>query len=169
MRDCPPGVEGSTVTQIRFLCESCGATVVFDPETAKAGSVGVMATCNCGTVYRLAAGVVTSVSAMEARRQPWIRVHRHDDVARIEAGGDLDFGTRDSIHEAVTDALAEPVPRELVVDLRGVTFIDTLTMHAAVIVATQAAVDAGARPRVLASDIVRRVLDIAGVTEFLDD
>ena len=155
------------MTQIRFACDACGRTVVFDPETAAPGMLGVMATCDCGVVYRLAAGVVTAVSAMDAREPPWIRVHRDDEGTRIELGGDLDFGTRDAIRDALNEALAEPTPPALTIDMTEVTFIDSLALHAAVVMTVDAARGAGLRPKVLASDIVRRVLEVAGLDHVL--
>ena len=154
------------MTQIRFVCETCGRTVVFDPETAAPGMLGVMATCDCGTVYRLAAGVVTAVSAMDSRHQPWMRVRRDADHAWLEIGGDLDFGSRDALRDAVKEALAEPVAPRFTIDLSAVTFIDTMALRA-IVLAIESARNAGIRPTVLASDIVRRVFEVSGLDHLI--
>lgn len=97
----------------------------------------------------------------------WIAVHRDRHETRIEAGGELDYASRDRIRQAVVDALAEPAAPDLVIDLREVTFIDTMAMQAAVVSASEVARDAGIRSKVLASDVVRRVLEISGLNELL--
>jgi len=98
----------------------------------------------------------------------WVAVHRDDDATRIEAGGELDLATRESLRDAVIDALAGAVPDELVVDLREVTFIDAAAVQAAVLDSADVARAAGVRCRVLPSQRVRRILEIAGLDDVLN-
>src|SRR5689334_15229956 len=89
----------------------------------------------------------------------WVAVHRHDDATRIEAGGELDLDTRETLHEAVVDALGEPKVTELIIDLREVTFIDAAAVQAAVVGSADVARSAGIRCHVLPSEPVRRILE----------
>ena len=98
----------------------------------------------------------------------WVAVHRDDDATRIEAGGELDLATRESLRDAVIDALAGAVPGELVVDLREVTFIDAAAVQAAVLDSADVARAAGVRCRVLPSPRVCRILEIAGLDDVLN-
>ena len=97
----------------------------------------------------------------------WVAVHRDDDATRIEAGGELDLDTRESLHEAVVDALHEPGADALVIDLREVTFIDAAAVQAAVIDTAAVAGSAGISCHVLASERVRRILEIAGLDDLI--
>ena len=98
----------------------------------------------------------------------WVAVHRDDDATRIEAGGELDLGTREALQQAVIDALSEPSADELVIDLREVTFIDASAVHAAVVDSAVVAQSTGVRCHVLASERVRRILEIAGLDDLID-
>lgn len=95
----------------------------------------------------------------------WVAVHRDDDATRIEAGGELDLSAREAVRDAVVDALGGPAAGELIIDLREVTFIDAVAVHAAVIDSADVARAAGVRCRVLPSARVRRILEIAGLDE----
>jgi len=98
----------------------------------------------------------------------WVAIHRDDDATRIEAGGELDLATRDSLRDAVVDALGGPTTGELIIDLREVTFIDAAAVHAAVIDSAQVAQSAGIPCHVLPSERVRRVLEMADLTDLID-
>ena len=97
----------------------------------------------------------------------WVAVHRDDDATRIEAGGELDLATRETLRDAVVDALAGAAPDELIIDLREVTFIDAAAVQAAVVDSADVARAAGVRCRVLPSARVRRILEIAGLDPFV--
>ena len=97
----------------------------------------------------------------------WVAVHRDDDATRIEAGGELDLATREALREAVVEALTEPAADELVIDLREVTFIDAAAVHAAVVDTADVAGRTGVHCHVLASERVRRILEIAGLDDFI--
>jgi len=97
----------------------------------------------------------------------WVAVHRDDDATRIEAGGELDLDTRDTLHQAVVDALGDTKANELIIDLREVTFIDAAAVHAALIDSADVARSAGIRCHVLPSTSVRRILEIAGLADLM--
>jgi len=98
----------------------------------------------------------------------WVAVHREDDATRIEAGGELDLATRDTLHQAVVNALGDTKMTELIIDLREVTFIDAAAVHAAVVDSTDVARSAGIPCHVLPSTSVRRILEIAGLAGLID-
>jgi anti-anti-sigma factor len=56
-----------------------------------------------------------------------VRVQRSGSTARLEVVGELDYGAREDLDVAVSQALAERSTRALVVDLRAVEFMDCST------------------------------------------
>jgi anti-anti-sigma factor len=83
--------------------------------------------------------------------------------------GEFDITNRDDLERAVLDAVEAAGTGRVVVDLHGVSFIDSEAV-AAIIVGYRAALAAGcdyrlARPR----GLVRRILDIAGLWELIGE
>jgi anti-anti-sigma factor len=90
-------------------------------------------------------------------------------VTSIELSGELDVLARPAIEAAVAEALAEPVARRLVLDVRDVSFIDSGAIYSTFIMARQSATDAGASFHVLPSAVVRRALEVTGLDDVLRD
>jgi anti-anti-sigma factor len=91
-----------------------------------------------------------------------------DGAVVLAVTGEVDMGTVQPLREAIADALERRGARNLVVDLDAVTFLDS-TGISVLILGHRAANERGARYRVLnAHDMVRRVLDVTGVSEFLE-
>ena len=95
-----------------------------------------------------------------------VEVTRHDASTVIEVIGDADYGTRDAINAAVTDALAAP-GAELVIDLQAVSFIDSIGVEAAIATPARAASTLGLAFRVEPSANVRRILSQMGLEDLL--
>ena len=54
-----------------------------------------------------------------------LRVDRSQGATRIALVGEVDIAVRETVRDAVTDALSERPAPELVIDLREVTFMDS--------------------------------------------
>jgi anti-sigma B factor antagonist len=54
-----------------------------------------------------------------------IRESQDDDVVRLHLGGELDLAAKPQINDIVGRRLADPAITKLVLDLTGVTFIDS--------------------------------------------
>jgi len=90
-----------------------------------------------------------------------------DGTTRIELAGELDIATGPDLERALETQLAQAV-RDLVLDLRGVTFIDSSGLRV-VLVASRSASDEGRRLIVVPGDgQVRRVIRLAQVEDRLD-
>jgi anti-sigma B factor antagonist len=85
----------------------------------------------------------------------------------VRLRGDLDLSTIRELVRVLDAAIADPACTTVVVDLAGVTSIDTSTI--AVLVRRRRAADGANRKFLVAapSDHVRAVLDAAGVLEYL--
>ena len=90
-------------------------------------------------------------------------------VTSIELSGELGVLARPAIEAAVAEALAEPVARRLVLDVRDVSFIDNGAIYATFVRARECATGAGASFHVLPSAVVRRALEITGLDDVLRD
>lgn len=91
-----------------------------------------------------------------------------DDELRLEPLGELDLATAGVLDDALRAWLESSRSDELVVDLSGVTFMDSTGLRA-VLVASSAASEAGRRLVVIPGDgQARRVIELARVSEFLD-
>ena len=66
------------------------------------------------------------------------RVAHHDAAAVVELTGEVAYENRQAVTEAIVGALAEPAT-ELVIDLRDVTFIDSVGVEAAIVSPSRAA------------------------------
>jgi anti-anti-sigma factor len=90
-------------------------------------------------------------------------------VTSIELSGELDVLARPAIEAAVTDALAEPCARRIVLDVRDVSFVDSGVIDSTFVMARQRSIAAGASFHVLASAVVRRALEVAELDDVLRD
>lgn len=87
---------------------------------------------------------------------------------RLEPLGELDLATAGALDEALRAWLDDPAGGELVVDLSGVTFMDSSGLRA-VLVASSEATEHGRRIVVLPGDgQARRVIELAQVSAFLE-
>ncbi len=92
---------------------------------------------------------------------------RDADVATVALHGEVDVLTVDQVRVALTDAIAGG-PRSIVVDLAGLTFIDS-TGLGALVFGFQRARDAGIAFRLArASRGVRQVLVLSGLLEVVE-
>ena len=100
---------------------------------------------------------------------PTYSIERQDDAgtARVLLGGEFDMAARDDLCAAIVAAGTAPGTTAVVLDLRGVTFIDSEALGA--IIEGHAAVTAAGLSYSLAGyhGPVRRVLDIAGLLPML--
>lgn len=97
-----------------------------------------------------------------------IHVERQADKAQVRAVGDIDLSAQTQLAAALRDALREPTPSFLVMDLRDVTYIDSTGVHAAIVVPRRTAETDGVAVSILASAVVRRICRQLGIEDFLD-
>lgn len=95
------------------------------------------------------------------------RVEHRDAATVVEVSGDVDYGTSGEVADAVVSALAEPTS-ELVIDLRDVTFIDSVGVQAAIASPSRAANTLGVGFRVEPSEPVRFLLHQMGLDDLLE-
>jgi anti-anti-sigma factor len=96
-----------------------------------------------------------------------VAVDRHEHVAVVRLSGEIDVLAEPDVREAVKNALTEPPPPVLELDLSGVTFMDSYGLYAAVIRPAEAAEHAAVETRVVVNPAVRAILERAGVSEHL--
>lgn len=97
-----------------------------------------------------------------------VSIERVDGDAVLVLAGEIDLATSPRVRDAVIDVLATQPPARLVIDLSGVSFLDSTGIGALVAGRNKAA--ALGVPFVVRHPqrMVRRVLDIAGLLEVLD-
>jgi len=95
------------------------------------------------------------------------RVAHHDAAAVVELTGEVAYENRQAVTEAVVGALAEPAT-ELVIDLRDVTFIDSVGVEAAIVSPSRAATTVGMTFRVEPGEPVRFLLHQMGLDDLLE-
>ncbi|MEV6597809.1 anti-sigma factor antagonist [Actinoplanes sp. NPDC051346] len=89
-------------------------------------------------------------------------------VACLSVRGEVDVESAEELQGVVARAARRPGVRNVVLDLRAVTFLDAMGVASLVRAALDAA-DRGVRLRTEgAGGIVRRVLEITGVSDWLD-
>lgn len=89
------------------------------------------------------------------------------DQVLLELGGECDAATLDELNETLR-GLVQAQPREVVVDLAEVTFVDSLTLGALVAAAIELQAWGGTLRVVRASaPEVRRALEITGLDKYL--
>jgi anti-anti-sigma factor len=91
----------------------------------------------------------------------------HDDVCRCTLAGELDLATESRVRRALFQAIAEQ-PKVLIIDLEGVTFLDSTGLRA-LLTARNRAANTGTRI-VLSrmSRAVERTLEIANLRAFFE-
>jgi anti-sigma B factor antagonist len=95
------------------------------------------------------------------------RRYRHNGCTVVEVEGEVDLATAPTLQDALVEAIAAE-PTEVVVDLSGVTFMDS-TGLAALVRAHQRAAERGGSMRLVgASKGVRRILDLTGLDRVLE-
>ncbi|GAA0794658.1 STAS domain-containing protein [Spirilliplanes yamanashiensis] len=103
--------------------------------------------------------------------EPTYSIDRQDDAgtARLLLGGELDLAAREDLYAAIVAAGADADITAVVLDLRGVTFIDSEALGA--VIEGHAAITSAGRSYSLVGDHgpVRRVLDIAGLVPMLGE
>ena len=86
----------------------------------------------------------------------------------LTLAGEFDLSARDELTEAVLTMVADRTAGEVCLEISGVTFIDSEAL-AAIILGMNAARESGKPFQVDgARGVVRRVLDIAGLTDLID-
>jgi anti-anti-sigma factor len=87
----------------------------------------------------------------------------------LAMAGEFDLSARDELTNAILAVVADPATDTVIVDAEHTTFIDSEAL-AAVIIGMNAAREAGKPFRIAgATGIVRRVLEVAGLLELIDD
>ena len=87
---------------------------------------------------------------------------------RLELGGELDISTADRLQRAVARLCVAQGPRELIVDLRRLTFIDSSGL-AAMVYANKLCQRHGCRLSVIrGSQAVHNVFELTGLDELLE-
>lgn len=87
---------------------------------------------------------------------------------RLTLSGEFDLGARDPLHDALREVTGAGGFDLLILDLAGVTFIDSEAIGA-IVGGLDAARQAGVRTSLVhASGIVARVLDILGIDDMTD-
>ncbi len=95
-----------------------------------------------------------------------LSTHRDADVATVTAVGEIDLSTADALQHAITDVQGDR-PIAVVVDLAGVTFIDSAGINV-LLTGKRLADERGQDYRVTgAGGMVREVLELTGVWEHL--
>lgn len=97
-----------------------------------------------------------------------LRAFSDDDGVRLEPLGELDLATAEQFDDALRAWLEDPRAGELVVDLSGVTFMDSTGLRS-VLIGSSAANQAGRRMVVVPGrGQARRVIELAQVSAYLE-
>lgn len=97
-----------------------------------------------------------------------LRAFTENGGVRLEPVGELDLATAGALDDALRAWLDDPAAGELVVDLSGVTFMDSSGLRAVLVASTEAA-ENERRMVVLPGDgQARRVIELAQVSAFLE-
>lgn len=92
---------------------------------------------------------------------------REDKVATVTIAGELDLGVRDTVEQAIAEAITAEGTREVIIDLSGLQFIDSSGIGI-LLKGRRQADRTGVAYRVSApTGIVRQVLELTGVLEHL--
>jgi anti-sigma B factor antagonist len=107
------------------------------------------------------------VESLESGTQTFsVSWQRLDDTVHVRPVGELDLGTVEQFRQALSEAESERT--DLVIDLRGLTFIDSSGLHE-LIQARQRCEQQGRRlALVRGSAPVQRILTVAKLDEFFD-
>jgi anti-sigma B factor antagonist len=97
-----------------------------------------------------------------------VRVYYDETVISMVLTGEIDLAARDAVGAALADGLAErPTIRRLVVDLSGVSFIDSSGLSAAIVVPARTAEELGITFEVVTGEGVLRALELSGLDRFV--
>jgi anti-anti-sigma factor len=96
-----------------------------------------------------------------------VETYRTGATLQVRLTGDFDVEVFDHVHELLRDAQTES-KHDVVVDLRGVTFIDTSGIRALVFAALRAGEVDGEFRLIRGPDNVHRVFELAGLDSRLD-
>ena len=88
--------------------------------------------------------------------QAWYQVDQLDGCAIVRAGGEIDTRTVHGFHEAVTEAAG--LASRVVIDLAGVTFVDSSGLGALIVARNSARNDGGSMSLLSPPPVVRRLL-----------
>jgi anti-sigma B factor antagonist len=97
--------------------------------------------------------------------------HQRDDAgaARVLLAGEFDLNSVAALSDALAEPLADATVDHVLVDMSETTFIDSSGLRALVL-AYEAALDAGKRFALVDPQRgVRRLFEIVGLTQMLDD
>jgi anti-anti-sigma factor len=97
-----------------------------------------------------------------------VRVDYDGTVTSMVLAGEIDLAARDAVSAALAEALSDrTATRRLVVDLSGVSFIDSSGLSAAIVVPARAAEDLGVGFEVVSGADVSRALEVSGLDRFV--
>jgi anti-sigma B factor antagonist len=91
-----------------------------------------------------------------------------DGVVRVRVTGEIEPSTAPALLGELQALLFTGAPRELVVDLSGVTFIDSSGLRAVIDIHNQMRDRGGVLVLESPSEKVRRLLEVTGLTEHLE-
>jgi anti-sigma B factor antagonist len=92
-----------------------------------------------------------------------VRTERRADHLRVLVSGELDLFREADLRRAVDDVLADTTPERLVLDLRGVQFLDSSGLRALLMCRDRARSLGVPLALAVAPGPVTRLLDVAGV------
>jgi anti-sigma B factor antagonist len=97
-----------------------------------------------------------------------VEVDAGDLVTRVAVYGEVDLSTVDPIDREIESATAQPDLSHLVVDLRGMTFMDSTGLRLLLSLLNRAKRNDYRLTVVRASQHVHRAIEIAGLAEIMD-
>lgn len=89
-------------------------------------------------------------------------------VARATAVGELDLSSANALEDAVRHLLERHRPCQLVLDLRGLTFLDSSGLHLLSVLAAEARATDWRLTVVRGPDHVQRAIELVGLHEHLE-
>lgn len=103
------------------------------------------------------------------RRHPFeVRTERAGDDVRLLLSGELDIGQEGTLRERVGAVLAEDQPDRLVVDVRGVRFVDSSGLRGLMLCRNDARSRGVPFALAVAPGPVSHLLDVTGVRDAFD-
>ena len=97
-----------------------------------------------------------------------VRVDRHAGSVRVVVSGELDLHREHSLRSCVDDVLAASPPERLVLDVRGLQFLDSSGLRALLTCRDRARAIGVRVALAVSSGPVTRLLDLAGVRGWFD-
>jgi anti-anti-sigma factor len=93
-----------------------------------------------------------------------VRVERQDGRAVLQISGELDLATVAVLQDAVADELRAGQPGEIVLDLSGLTFLDSSGLGALLQIRSDTMAAGGALTMAAVAPGAARVIEIAGLS-----